>query len=468
MSTLDLCFGNVLKSVLGENGIDDDRLRSDLSDRFRNAYANVEARRATGEMGLFDLPYATETAAQTVELADGFGQWFENVVILGIGGSALGARTLRDGLLGPLWNQLNDEARDHYPRLYVLDNVDPSSARSLLDAIDIRRSLFCVISKSGATAETMALYLVVEGRVREAVGEEKSHGHFLFITDPEAGALRRIANAEQIPSLPIPANVGGRFSVLSPVGLLPAAVTGIDVAGLMRGAERMEEACRTSDLLKNPAGMFATLMVQADRELGRSIHVLMPYCDRLRSLALWFQQLWAESLGKARDLDGNAVSIGPTPLPAVGATDQHAQVQLFMEGPHDKIVVFVAVGDEGDPVLIPDHRNDEAGLAYLGGSTLRALLESERLATTEALRQSGRPSITLTVERLDAPTMGALLQFFEIATVYAGELYGVDPLDQPGVELGKRLTYGLMGREGFAAPALPEADPGDRISTSLG
>jgi glucose-6-phosphate isomerase len=468
MSTLELQFGNILQSVLGENGIDESRLTEDLAREFRTAHSAVEARKATGDMGLFDLPYATETAAQTVELADGFGQWFENIVILGIGGSALGARTLRDGLLGPMWNQLDDEARDHYPRLYVLDNVDPASARSLLNAIDIRRSLFCVISKSGSTAETMALYLVVEGRVREAVGEGKSHGHFLFITDPEAGALRRIADAEQIPTLPVPPNVGGRFSVLSPVGLLPAAVTGIDVPGLMRGAASMEMACRTDDLMRNPAGLFATLMVAADRELGRPIHVLMPYCDRLRSLALWFQQLWAESLGKATDLKGNAVAIGPTPLPAVGATDQHAQVQLFMEGPHDKLVVFVAVSDEGDPVVIPDHRRSEAGLAYLGGRSLRDLLESERLATAEALRQSGRPNLTLALERLDAPTLGGLMQFLEIATVYAGALYGIDPLNQPGVELGKRLTYGLMGREGFEAPAIPEPGPGDRITTPVG
>lgn len=468
MSNLDLHFGNVLKSVLGENGIDDERLTGDLAEDFRKAYAAVEARRATGEMGLFDLPYASETAAKTVELADGFGQWFENVVVLGIGGSSLGARTLRDGLLGPLWNQLDDEGRDHYPRLYVLDNVDPYSVRSLLGTLDIRRSLFCVISKSGSTAETMALYLVVEGMVREAVGADKSHGHFLFITDPEAGALRRISDAEQIPSLAIPANVGGRFSVLSAVGLLPAAVTGIDVMGLLRGAATMEEACRTDDLMANPAGLFATLMVAADRELGRPIHVLMPYCDRLRSLALWFQQLWAESLGKAVGLDGNPVSVGPTPLTAIGASDQHAQLQLFMEGPQDKIVVFISVGDEGDPVEIPEHRNHEPGLDYLGGRTLRDLLESEQIATTEALRQSGRPSMTLEAERLDAPTLGALLQFFQIATVYAGALYGVDPLDQPGVELGKRLTYGLMGRDGFEPPQIPEDGARDRIHTSLG
>jgi len=467
MNTLDLHYTNLLATAV-EGALDDARLDGDLAERFRSAYEAVEARRAEGEMGLFDLPYASESVERTVELAEGFGQWFESVVVLGIGGSALGARTLRDALLGPLWNQLGDEAREHYPRLFIVDNVDPATVRALLGAIDIRRALFVVVSKSGSTAETLALYQVFEGLVRDAVGPDKSHGHFLFITDPEEGALRRIAEAEEVPSLPIPPNVGGRFSVLSPVGLLPAAITGIDVEALLSGAARVEEACRTPELRRNPAGMFATLMHAADTELGRHVQVLMPYSDRLRSLALWFQQLWAESLGKARALDGSEVNVGPTPLPAVGVTDQHAQVQLFMEGPHDKVIVFVEVADGDDPVAIPEHRAAEAGLDYLAGQSLGALFDHERAATVEALRRAGRPNLTLALSGLDAASLGALFQFFEIATVYAGALYGIDPLDQPGVELGKQLTYGLMGREGYEPPELPSGSAVDRIRTELG
>jgi glucose-6-phosphate isomerase len=467
MSRLVLRFTNILQSALGDHGIEAGRLRGDLAERFRAALQDVEDRRAAGEIGFFDLPYATESAAQTRELADGFGQWFENVVLLGIGGSALGTRTIRDALLGPLWNEWSDEDRDHYPRLYVLDNVDPASARALLGRIDLRRTLFVVVSKSGSTAETMACYLVAEGLVRDEVGEDKARGHFLLVTDPTDGALRAIAENEGVPSLPIPANVGGRFSVLSPAGLLPAAITGVDIDALLEGAAKMEERCRAESLLENPAGLIATLLHTADTELGRPIHVLMPYSDRLRSFALWFQQLWAESLGKARSLSGEVVNAGPTPLPAVGVTDQHAQLQLFMEGPHDKVVLILGVGDEGDPVPIPEHRSGAAGLGYLGGSTLLALFESERLATTEALRQAGRPSMSLEMARLDAPTLGALFQLFETATVLAGALYGVDPLDQPGVELGKRLTYGLMGRPGFEVPSLSEGDLEDRLSIDL-
>jgi glucose-6-phosphate isomerase len=186
--------------------------------------------------------------------------------------------------------------------------------------------------------------------------------------------------------------------------------------------------------------------------------VLMPYADRLRSLALWFQQLWAESLGKARRLDGTVRPAGPTPLAAVGATDQHSLLQLLMEGPHDKVVLFVAVEDPGVDVPIPGRHPGIPALSYLGGHTLAGLLDAERRATAEALRREGRPNATFVLPRVDARTLGQLFMLLEIATVYAGALHGVDPLDQPGVELGKVLTYGLMGRDGFEAP---EIDPGD-------
>lgn len=463
MTPITLDYGNMLSANLDGAGIGADRLSGDLADRFRAAHEAVEVARAAGRMGFFELPYATETLARTQELADGYGQWFENLVILGIGGSALGARTLRDALLGPLWNELDDEGRDHFPRIYVLDNVDPSTVTDLLAHIDVRRTLFNVVSKSGATAETMALYLVTEGLLREEVGPEKARGHFLFTTDPGAGVLRSIAESEGVPTLPIPHNVGGRFSVLSPVGLLPAAVAGIDTAALLAGAARADDRCRTATLGENPAGLMATLLHAADTELAAPIHVMMPYSDRLRSFSLWFQQLWAESLGKAVDLDGRPVHTGPTPLPALGATDQHSQVQLFMEGPRDKVVLFLAVTGREHDVVISRHRGELPSVGYLGGHTVGELLDAERRATTEALRRRGRPNMTFEMERLDAETLGELLMLMSIATVYAGALYGVNPLDQPGVELGKDLTYGLLGREGFEPPEIAPSDPRWRV-----
>jgi glucose-6-phosphate isomerase len=454
MKSVTLDYANMLTSSLGGRGLDPQALEGDRAQAFRAAFEDVESRRQSGEMGFFLLPEALESAAAVQKLADGFGQWFENLVVLGIGGSALGATTLRDSLLGPHWNELDEEGRDHYPRLYVLDNVDPRTVSSLLSRLDLRRTLFNVVSKSGSTAETMSQYMVVEDRLREALGEASTRGHFLFTTDPESGILRKIADEEGIPTLEVPPNVGGRFSVLSAVGLLPAAAVGIDIMGVLEGARGMAERCRTPVLKENPAGLLATLLHHADTVQGASTHVLMPYSDRLRSFASWFQQLWAESLGKARDRDGREVNRGPTPLPALGATDQHSLLQLLMEGPRDKVVLFLGVGGVEDPVEIPSIRQELPALSYLGGRTLSELLDTERRATMEALRQQGRPNLSLEVDDLTPRAMGELFMLFEIATVLAGALYGVDPLDQPGVELSKKLTYGLLGREGYDRPRL--------------
>ena len=452
MTPITLDFSNMVMERLGADGVDPDRLGGDLADRFRAAHEAVESSRRSGEVGFLELPYDSDGLVQAQDLAERLEGRFENLVILGIGGSALGARTLRDALLGPLWNERSDEERLGKPRMYILDNVDPDAVSDAVAHLDLRRTLFNVVSKSGSTAETMALYLVIEGLLIEEVGAEKVGEHFVFTTDPENGALRSIADAEGIASLPIPENVGGRFSVLSSVGLFPAALAGVDVAALLAGAARADEYCRTSVLQENPAGLVATLLHTAHSEAGASIHVMMPYSERLRSFSFWFQQLWAESLGKAHDRSGNVVHRGPTPLPAVGVTDQHAQVQLFIEGPRDKVVIFLALTGSRPDLEIGTHRASVPSVSYLGGHTLGQLMDAERLATAEALRRSGRANMTLEMESLDASTLGELFMLTSIATLYAGALYDVNPLDQPGVELGKQLTYGLMGREGYDPP----------------
>jgi glucose-6-phosphate isomerase len=462
METLRFDFDNLMAPGL-RGGVDAATFAGDMADRFARAHARVEEQRAAGVLGFLDLPYAQETVKEVTQLADGFAQWFEDVVVLGIGGSGLGARSLRDALLGPYWNDMPAEKRDHFPRLHVVDNPDPNTMLGLLDRVSVAKTLFNVVSKSGATAETMAQYLIVREAVEAAVGADRARGHFLFTTDPTGGVLRRIGQAEGIPMLPVPENVGGRFSVLSPVGLLPAAVCGVDPHALLRGAAAMAERCRSDRLAENPAGIFAVLMHHADRVQRRPIHVLMPYSDRLRSVALWFQQLWAESLGKARTLDGADAFVGPTPVAALGASDQHSFLQLLMEGPDDKVVVFIEVADHGTEAPIPSRHPEMPELSYLGGHTLGELLNTERQATAEALRLAGRPNATLYLPQVGAAELGQLFMLLQIATVYAGALYGVDPLDQPGVELSKRLTYGLMGKAGVPRPDMREPDPRWRI-----
>lgn len=462
MDMVRLDFDNLMAPGLS-GGVESDEFNQGMAEAFARAHAHVEVQRAAGVLGFLDLPYARESVEQVQRLADGFAQWFEDVVVLGIGGSGLGAKALRDALLGPYWNDRSAEGRDHFPRLHVVDNPDPNTMHGLLEHVDVAKTLFNVVSKSGATAETMAQYLIVRDAVEKAVGAEHARGHFLFTTDPLGGALRRIGEAEDIPMLPIPPNVGGRFSVLSAVGLLPAAVCGVDPGALLAGAAAMEARCRSGRLAENPAGVLATLLHDADRAQGRSVHVLMPYSDRLRSVALWFQQLWAESLGKARNLDGLQTPTGPTPVAALGASDQHSFLQLLMEGPDDKVVLFVEVDDHGVDAPIPKRHPEMSEFAYLGGHSLGDLMNTERRATAEALRRSGRPNATFCMPRISPETLGQLLMLLQIATVYAGALYRVDPLDQPGVELSKKLTYGLMGREGAAKPEMREADPRWRI-----
>ena len=447
MITLD--YNNMLAPRLGGRGIAPDRLEA-MAARFREAQADTRRRRESGELGFYALADGGETVEAIEAFANGMGQAFSNVVVLGIGGSALGTTAMRTALRHPLWNEMDDEAREFYPRLYVLDNIDPNTVGPFLEHLDLRRTLFNVVSKSGGTAETMSQYLIVRERLQAELGDGYRR-HLLFTTDPEKGVLRALAREEEIATLPVPANVGGRFSVLSAVGLLPAALVGIDVRGLLAGAREMVQRCESDDLRANPAAMFAALQYLADQEAGAPIHVMMPYSDRLRDVADWFRQLWAESLGKRNRRDGGEAFVGPTPVRALGATDQHSQVQLYIEGPYDKTITLLAERDIGDDVLMPAAYPQHAELAYLGGHGLGELLRTEMLATEAALTARGRMNMTLELPSVDAPALGGLFMLLQIATVYAGWFYGVDPLDQPGVELGKELTYGILGRPGFDA-----------------
>ena len=443
-------------------GIPDSALAAG-AERFVVAHAAVMNRWTSGELGFLDLPDDEQQVKHCNELA----RWatdrgVRDVVVLGIGGSALGPIALRNSLLPPSWNMLSAANRNGRPRLHVLDNVDPGSMKSLLERLELGATLFIVTSKSGGTAETMAQYLVVRDRLED--GGRPAREHLVFVTDPEQGALRRIAGHEKITALAVPPNVGGRFSVLSPVGLLPAALTGIDIAALLRGAKELRERCG-ADWTRNPAGSFAMLQWLADTQCGRHGHVFMPYADALREWAAWFVQLWAESLGKRRS-DG--AHVGPTPIAALGATDQHSQVQLFMEGPNDKTVTFLTVNGDTDDLAIPSRHADIPDLAYLGGHSLGELLSIEQKATSGALAARGRMNMTLALDALDAEHVGGLIMLLELATAYAGELYGVNAFDQPGVELGKRFTYGMFGRKGFekdmeAFKALPQSDPKRRV-----
>ncbi|HEX9220794.1 MAG TPA: glucose-6-phosphate isomerase [Gemmatimonadaceae bacterium] len=427
--------------------------------QFADAKRGFDSLRTSGAVGFVDLPDDRRLLEQVTGFSAAARGSYDDVVILGIGGSALGPIALRTALRPSGWNMLDEKARGGFPRLHVLDNVDPETIAALLDRLNLARTLFIVTSKSGGTAETMAQFVIVHDRIMAARLDVTKQ--MVFVTDPKQGALRPLAERLKVPALDIPPSVGGRFSVLTPVGTLPAALIGIDVKSLLAGAGEMARRCQNQELGTNPAGVYAVLQWLADTQLKKSVAVFMPYSDPLRDFAAWFVQLWAESLGKKR-ADGS--SVGSTPIAALGATDQHAQVQLFMEGPADKTVTFVAVKERRTDVEIPAAFADVRELGYLAGHTLAELIDIEQRATAGALARRGRPNLTIHLDRVDAAHVGELMMFLEIATAYAGQLYGIDAFNQPGVELGKQFAYALLGRPGAGAAkkewdSLPKSDP---------
>jgi len=440
-------FGYALEENIGPEGLSREEL-SAPEGVLRDFFSRMEDARDEDEPAFLALPYDPGPARICAEWARGAGEDFDTMVLVGIGGSALGPRAIRDALCHPHHNMLPSEKRRGM-RFFVCDNVDPSMLRAVLDVADPERTVFNVISKSGGTAEAMATYMVVHQMLKERVGATGMQNRIVLTTDPEKGELKRASIEEGFRAFEIPPGVGGRYSVLTPVGLLPAAAMGIEPERLLEGARWADELCRKTEPAENPAAMIAAISYLYHKRKKRNVLVMMPYRNGLLTFAEWFQQLWAESLGKRYDRDGNEVYSGSTPVRALGATDQHSQLQLYMEGPQDKLIVFIRVEEDANDVPIPEIYTDRDALSYLGGHSLGELLRAEQEATAAALAKEGRPSMTISLDRMDAQTLGALFFLFEIATFAAGELYKVNPFDQPGVELGKKLTYGMMGRKGY-------------------
>lgn len=449
MLTID--YANCLADRIGNHGLDAARIGpgSELADAARTLTASLAKTRGTGWERWRDLPFG-EARRQHVSavktLASERRSAFENLVVLGIGGSALGNIALQAALNPPTWNLMPPEKRGG-PRMFVIDNVDPANFTAIMEACPPGQTLYNVVSKSGETAETAAQFMWVRDALNRALGK-KAADHVVAITDPEKGTMRKICDAEGYVTLPVPEGVGGRFSVLSPVGLFSAAMCGIDIDALLDGAAAMDKRCSDPELSKNPAATIASLLCELGARKGKTCHVLMPYANSLYLLADWFRQLWAESLGKQFDRTGDQVFAGFTPIKALGATDQHSQIQLYREGPNDKVIGLIEVEDFGDDVTIPAGLGVEA-LRYLEGRTMGDLLNAEKRATEFALVESQRPNFTIRMPRIEAYTVGEFISLWQIATSYAGLMLGIDAYDQPAVETGKKATFGLMGREGY-------------------
>lgn len=443
-----LDYNNMMKAYVGEEGFTMAEIESH-KDLCRHAYEVAQANRGKGMMGWTELPYnQNEIVEDILATAKEVRKNCENFVVLGIGGSALGPIAVFQALCHLHHNDLPKSKRKA-PKFYVEDNVDPERMLALLDVVDPAKTIFNVVTKSGATSETMTQYLIIMKILKDRLGD-KAKDHMIATTSSAKGNLIKIAKEEGLKTFYIPDGVGGRFSELCPVGLLPAAVLGIDIKEMLDGAKYMDNICKTKDYKKNPAMMSALLQYMAIQK-GKNISVMMPYADSLKYIADWYCQLWGESLGKAVDKDGNTVYVGQTPVKALGVTDQHSQVQLYTEGPFDKVVTLLAVENYRCEQVIADGCADIPDVNFLCGHTMNELITAERKATEYALTVKHRLNHTIYLPEVNAFTIGQVLFLFEMETAYIGEMLNIDTYNQPGVEEGKNATYALLGRKGYEA-----------------
>jgi len=419
-------------------------------ERFRSkalkALAGFRKRSEAGDYGFPHLPFQTAVIRSIEQYAAEMRGTFDTVCVVGIGGSALGAWALDCGIRGP--HPVQGAFTTAHPRLVILDNVDPTFTQSALASMEPRKTLVLVVAKSGGTAETVSTFLMARDWMEQTLGK-KAAARIVAVTTDGKYDLFELARAEGYRVFGIPENVGGRFSVLSPVGLVPAALIGVDIRKLTRGAGRMTHECWQPDLAQNIALRAALYHWLLATRKGKPIQVAFPYSNHLWGTAFWFRQLWAESLGKAQNRRGETVHTGQTPVAALGTTDQHSQVQLYIEGPNDKVFSFWKVARFSATGKIPTRRFQLPAFDYLAGQSLAKLIDVECRATAAAMVANQRPNCTFTLDRVDEEHLGAFLQMMEFQTAFMGEFLDIDAFNQEGVELGKKFTYGLMGRKGF-------------------
>lgn len=402
-------------------------LKNSKDSAFKNLEKLIE-KRNNKSIGFMDLPKRHGAVQAVNETASYIKDNFNCLLVLGIGGSSLGGKAIISSLT---------DKNAAFKVLFV-DNIDPDYFMDTLESIDINKTIFNVISKSGSTAETMSQFLVIFDTLTKKFGKEEAIKRVIFTTDPSAGALRPLCKEFGFKGLDIPSNVGGRFSVLSEVGLLAAKCAGVNIEEMLLGAQEIVDKGLKLDL-ENPVLKYSLIKYLYSLK-GCNNTVMMPYSTKLYEFSNWYVQLWAESLGK--------FGLGQTPIPAVGATDQHSQLQLFMDGPKNKFITFIGIEKNEHTINIPSFFKELEAFNYLSGHSINELLRAELLSTERALFENNVPSVRIELEKLDAYNLGALFMFFELAVAYTGELLSIDAYNQPGVELSKMYTYQMMGRKG--------------------
>ncbi|MCX7965635.1 MAG: hypothetical protein N2596_03300 [Syntrophorhabdaceae bacterium] len=432
MKHITMDITDVLSSTIGDEGIDGTSLREVASkinefkkSLYKTPYPFMDFQLIRSHLG--DIHEITKSLGELK---------IKNLVLLGIGGSSLGTETIFHALLHPLHN-IEEDARGKKPRYFILDNIDPVRIKSVVELVkrDKEETLLIVISKSGETPETMSQFMIFKEILKSSKDYKK---RIVIITDKNKGMLREIVKKEGYPSLPVPEGIGGRFSVLTPVGMFPSSVMGLNIEEIINGAQAMSEHIDKADYRKNLAVVLASILYIMDMK-GKHIHVMMPYCEKLNAFADWFRQLEAESLGKK--------GMGPTPLKSTGVTDQHSQLQLYIDGPKDKCITFLYCGGITQP--IPNSIPYIDGLDYLGAKDMAELFHAEFLGTRRSLTEAKTPHLTITLNEVSLFNIGALFFLYEMVIAFMGFMYNVDAFDQPAVELGKIYTKAIMGKKGL-------------------
>lgn len=430
--TITLDISNLHVDKVGEHGLSSDDIAA-IDARIPALRERLADERARGMHGYLNTQDATTLIETTLQICQPRLGRFRSLVLLGIGGSSLGLKALVNAL-----EVIGQPQVD----LHVVDNTDPTLFGRVLARIDLRDTLFVAVSKSGATIETVIALGFFADKLRHAGLELKQH--IIAVTDPAKGPLRAFADANDLDTCEISPDVGGRFSVLTSAGLAPAALLHLDIAALLNGAMRTGNLCRTAAVERDWPARLGLIAAELCRR-GKNQLVFMPYSSRLQLLSNWFVQLWDESLGKQHTADGTPTVAGQTAIPAVGAADQHAQLQLFLEGPNDKLLLFTRIEKHVPDITLGEFEWDTFDAGFVKGKTLGQVINAQQQGTAEACVQRQRPNATLVVPLLDASTVGELILGLEVATTYAGYAFNVNPYDQPSVELGKQISRRMLG-----------------------
>ncbi len=440
-NSLGIDVRNMFRENVGAEGLDHDDLLL-LAPHLRRAHDELVAKSVGGldaEFACLNLATEMAEALPQIKAAAAELKCYQDILLIGIGGSNLGSKAIRHALK-PEEDSAPGARTSAAPRLHFIENIDSYHMERLFRHLSPKSTALLCISKSGGTIETVVQFLILRDWLTRALGVNEARRRQWLITDPDHGWLRDLARAEGLASLPVPPQVGGRYSVLSAVGLVPLAALDVNVDALLRGAADFSTRCVSPAPEENPALLLAALYYLLDKRKDKRISVMMPYVNRLRLFADWYCQLWAESLGKWEGTGPGRSAAGSLPVRAMGAVDQHSQLQMYLESRHDKMFTFINLEHWDHDLAIPLDAGTRRVFPYLEGRSLSDVIHAEFRATRQVITDAGHPNMTLQMPVLDAYTLGQLIDLYQRTTVYAGLLYGINPMDQPSVEIGKKLA----------------------------